>query len=137
MNNWYSLLQPTCPKGKSLKQARRSFKKQLKRKSTPCKKIIQQCIRYFTGFGNLNKKKPTRRPVTFATQTNIDCTSQMIEDNNSMSLEHLSQQIGISYSSTQTLVKKKLKFRPYQVQVWQKLQPGDFARGTQFCEWFL
>ena len=123
--------------GKSLKQAQRSFKKQFKMKSSPSKKIIQRCIRNFTSFGNLNKNKPTGRPVTVTTQTNIDMATQIIGDNNSVSLRHLSQQMGISYSSTQTLVKKKLKFRPYKVQVCQQLQPGDFARRTQFCEWFL
>ena len=86
-------------------------------KSSPSKKIIKQCIRNFKGFGNLNKKKPTGIPVTVTTQTNIDMVIQIIGDNNSVSLRHLSQPMGISYSSTRKLVLKKLKFRPYKVQV--------------------
>ena len=26
---------------------------------------------------------------------------------------------------------------PYKIQIFQKLQPGDFDRRVQFCEWFL
>ena len=68
------------------------------------------------------KKKPTGRPKT----------ARIIRDNNCVSLKHLFQQKGIRYSSTQTRVKKKLKFRPYKVEVCQQLQPGDFARRIKF-----
>ena len=81
--------------------------------------------------------KPTWRPVTVTTETNIDMATQIIGANISVSLRRLSQQLGINYSSTQTLVKKKLKFLPYKVQVSQQLQPGVFERKAQFCEWFL
>ena len=75
--------------------------------------------------------------MTVTTQTNVDMTIQIIGDNNSMCLRHLTQQMGTSYSSTQKLVKKKLKIRPNKVQVCQQLQPGDFARRKQFYEMFL
>ena len=73
-------------------------------------KTTQRCIRNFTSFGSLNRNKLTGRPLTFTTQTNIDIAAQIIGDNNSVSMRHLSQQMGFRYSSTQTLVKKKLKF---------------------------
>ena len=106
--------------GNSLKQAQRSFKKQFRMKSSPSKKITERCIRNFTSFGNFNKKKPTGRPVTVTTQTNIDMATLIIGNNNSARLRHLSHQMGISYSATQTLVKNKLKFRPYKVQGCQQ-----------------
>ena len=51
------------PEGKRLKQAQRISKKLSKKKSSPSKKIIQQSIRKFTSFWNLNKKNPTGRPA--------------------------------------------------------------------------
>ena len=78
-------------------------------KSSPSKKIMQRCIRIFTSFGNLNKKKLTGRPVTVTTQTNIDMVNQIIGGKKSVSLRYLSQKMEVSYSSTQTLVKKKRK----------------------------
>ena len=70
---------------KILKQAQRSFKKQFKMKSFPSKKIIQRCIKNFTSFGNLNKNKPTGRPVTVTIQTNIEMATQIIGDSSSVS----------------------------------------------------
>ena len=49
---------------------------------------------------------------------------------------HLSQQLGTSYESAHTIIKKKLILHPYKIQICQKLQPGDFGLNG-FCEWFL
>ena len=135
--NWSSLLQPTFQKDKALSKDNEVSNISLRWNNFHPRNswFIQWYIRNFTSFGNFNKNKPTWRPVTVTTQTNIDKATQIIRDNNSVSLKHLFQQMGFSY--TQLVVKQKLKFRPYKFQVCQQLQHANFARNTQFYEWFL
>ena len=85
----------------------------------------------------MDKNKSKVRLVRVTTASNLEKAKQIIEEKRNVSLRHLSQQLGTSYGSAHTIVKKKLIMHPYKIQICQKLQPGDFDRRVQFCEWFL
>ena len=106
-------------------------------KTSPSKKIVLRCLKNFSSFGNLDKKKSKIRLVRVTTASNLEKAKQIIEEKINVSLRFLSQQLGTSYGSAHTIVKKKLFMHPYKIQICQKLQPGDFDRRVQFCEWFL
>lgn len=123
--------------GKSITRAQRTFQKEYKVKTSPSKKIVLRCLKNFSSSGNLDKKKSKGRSVSVTTASNLEKAKQIIEEKRNVSLRHLSQQLGTSYGSAHTIVKKKLFLHPYKIQICQKLQPGDFDRRVQFCEWLL
>jgi hypothetical protein len=52
------------------------------------------------------------------------------------SLQKFSAQTGISLGSAHTVVRKMLKFYPYQMQDFHELIPGDYAKRVNYCRWF-
>ena len=84
MKNVPPILHPTSLKEKVLRKLNEVKKNKMK--TSTSKKFIQRCIKNVTSFASLNKKKLTGRPVTVNTQTNNDVATQIIGDNNSVSL---------------------------------------------------
>ena len=141
MKNWNNeqlifITKAYFSEGQSTIRAQRSFQRHYKTKTSPSKKVVLRCAKKISNSGNIRQKKPGR-PVSVTNQMNIEKVNTVIQDTNTVSLRHLSQQVGISYSSTQNIVKKKLQLHAYKVQVCHQLQPGDFTRRIEFCEWFL
>ncbi|CAH1366306.1 unnamed protein product [Tenebrio molitor] len=56
------------------------------------------------------------------------------------SIEHLSQQLGVSVGTCHTIVRKDLHLFPYRltsITTLQELRPGDSERRLEYCNWFL
>ncbi|RZB40114.1 hypothetical protein BDFB_015043, partial [Asbolus verrucosus] len=51
-------------------------------------------------------------------------------------LKRLSQEIGLSYGTCRTIVKKNLDMHPYKMQSYQALLPADHPRRLAYCHWF-
>lgn len=123
--------------GKSIVKAQRSFEMKYRLRMSPSKKVIKRCVKNFSESGNLNKKKPSGRPVSATNENKVANAQQIVEENQQISLKRLSQQLDISLKSAHTILRKKLFMYPYKVQICQKLHEGDFARRVTFCEWLL
>ena len=50
-------------------------------------------------------------------------------------LRRLSQQVGVSRTSTYKAVRNKMKFVPYKVYVVHDLAQGDAEKQVNFCQW--
>ena len=123
--------------GKSIVAAQRSFEMKYRLRTSPSKRVIKRCVKNFTESGNINKKKPSGRPVSATHENNVAIAHEIIEESPQISVRHLSQQLDISSTSTHTILRKKLLMFPYKIQICQKLHEGDFARRVTFCEWLL
>jgi hypothetical protein len=53
------------------------------------------------------------------------------------SIRKLSQQVGVSYGTAHTALKKRLCLHPYKITAVRELKPGDSAKRVAYCEWFL
>lgn len=92
----------------------------------------------FLTSGNLAKKKPGNGPATVATAAaNVEKAKKAVDENPNISVRDLAQHLRTSYGSAQKILKIKLSMHAYKVKICQKLQPTDFERRMQFCEWFL
>ena len=53
------------------------------------------------------------------------------------SIRKLSQQVGVSYGTAHTALKKCLHLHPYKITAVHDLKPGDSAKRLAYCKWFL
>lgn len=99
----------------------------------------QYLIDKFRQTGSVQHKKGAGRPTKRSNEV-IEEARQIMENNPSTSIRHLSQQIqqtDLCYSTCQTLLKKDLHLYPYRVTAIHELLPNDVPQRLNFCEWFL
>ena len=81
------------------------------------------------------KRIPGSRTLTKRTSEAIENVRQVMDDHLHTSLK-LSQQIDLSYSTFQKIVKKHLMLFPYEMQVFQELKLPDYEKRMIYCNWF-
>jgi hypothetical protein len=59
----------------------------------------------------------------------------VISEDPSLSIRHLSKVAEISSSLTRLILKDDLDLKPYKLPDFYELQPGDFPKKLDFCNW--
>jgi hypothetical protein len=67
----------------------------------------------------------------------IEEARQATEEAPGTSIEHLSQQLGVSVGTCHSIVKKDLHLFPYRHTSVQELHPADLPQRLEYCQWFL
>jgi hypothetical protein len=68
---------------------------------------------------------------------NIETVRQEIVEQPNTSIRHLQQQVDLSYTTCQRILKQDLHLHPYRLQLVHELLPNDRPRRQQFCHWFM
>lgn len=97
---------------------------------------LAHSVGVFRETGSVTHKKGAGRPSIRTEELIIDVRNRMEQDP-TKSLRHLSQEIGVSYETCRTVLKKNLNMHPYKMQTYQALLPTDHARRLAYCQWFV
>nr|XP_008198792.1 PREDICTED: uncharacterized protein LOC103314449 [Tribolium castaneum] len=100
------------------------------------KNTLHRNVNLFRGTASTSRKEGSGRP-TERTEEVIHATQEILEQDPKTSIRHLSQQVELSVGTCHKLLRKDLHVYPYRVQSVQELQPVDFPRRLQYCQWFL
>jgi hypothetical protein len=85
--------------------------------------------------GSVGRKEGSGRPKV-RNEENIETVRQVIEEQPNTSIRHL-QQVDLSYTTCQRILKQDLHLHPYRLQLVHELLPNDRPRRQQFCQWFM
>ena len=97
---------------------------------------LTNCVEVFRETGSVTHKKGAGRPRV-RTEEVVNDVRQRMEEEPRKPLKRLSQEIGFSYGTCQTIVKKDLNMHPYKMQSYQALLPADHPRRLAYCRWFV
>ena len=98
---------------------------------------VRRTIAKFCSHGTiLNRNKGNSgRLVTKRTPENIQLVHQQIEEHEGVSTRR--NELDLSRSTIQRIIKKDLKYYPYKPKVSQELLEGDYDRRATLCGWLL
>lgn len=96
---------------------------------------LQNCVGVFRETGSVAHKKGAGRP-TLRTEEVVNDVRQRMEQEPTKPLKRLSQEIGLSFGTCRTIVKKNLAMHSYKMQSYQSLLPTDHPRRLAYCQWF-
>ncbi len=68
-------------------------------------------------------------------KNDISKLKMVISEDPSLLIKHLSQVAQISYSLTRLILKDDLYLKPYKLPGFHELQPADFPKRLDFCNW--
>ena len=118
----------------SVTAVQRSFRRQYG-KEPPCKQSILRWYRQFKDTGCLCKGKSTGRPhVSDAT---VERVRESFVRSPKKSTNRASRELGIPQQTVWKILRRRLEFKPYRVQLLQHLTPDDNDRRLDFCSRML
>lgn len=97
---------------------------------------LNHCIQLFRETGSVLRKKGSGRP-TERTEEVIENVRQIMEEDPRTSVRRLSQQVQLSTSTCQKILKKDIHLYPYRLQSVQQLHEPDYPQRVEYCQWFL
>jgi hypothetical protein len=102
------------------------------------KRIPRHCsgIKNFQENGSAGRKPGSGRPKKRTPEV-IEEARQAMEEAPGTSIEHLSQQLGVSVGTCHSIVKKDLHLFPYRLTSVQELHPVDLPQRLEYCQWSL
>lgn len=103
----------------------------------PSRAAIKKLIDKFNVTGSVLDVQRPVRPRSARSVANIDATSASVRENPSTSIRRRSQQLGLSYGTTQRILTKDLHLHAYKIQLTQELKLGDHRQRREFVNWVL
>jgi len=100
----------------------------------PHRKAVRQLIKKFKETGSVHDATSSRRPSILTEESDI---SDRMLHSPKKSIRKLSQQVGVSYGTAHTALKKSLSLYPYKIKAVHELKPGNSAKRVAYCKWFL
>lgn len=97
--------------------------------------VVRNTVQLFRETGNVDRKEGSGRP-TIRTEEVVENVQQLMHDEPTKSLRHLSQETGLSYGTCQRILKNNIKLFPYKMQAFHELLPLDHNRRVHYCQWF-
>jgi hypothetical protein len=97
---------------------------------------IKHFLKNFQENGSAGRKPESGRPKKRTPEV-IEEARQAMEEAPGTSIEHLSQQLGVSVGTCHSIVKKDLHLFPYRLTSVQELHPVDLPQRLEYCQWFL
>lgn len=106
-------------------------------RNAPCRNTVVNLIKKFELSGSVGNEKSCGHIRTSRTTEMIASVSQSVQKDGFTSIAIRSQQIGISKSSLQRILKEDLHLHAYKIQLAQELKPQDHESRREFASWVL
>lgn len=123
--------------GESYAETVRRLRRIFGRNNAPTASTVLRLIKKFEETGSVATIKTPGRDRTVRTEQNIALVQDSVAVSPQKSLQRRSQQLGISTTSLQRILKKDLHMHPYKIQLTQYLKPTDHLKRRNFAEWIL
>ena len=124
----------------SATSVRRWFRKQypeIPKSRIPSVMKFWRLIQRFKDTGNTENGKSPGRPASAMTEENIELIRQMLEDDNSLSINRIAREVGIDKKTVWILLRKKLRLYPYKQHDVLDLNDRKKEARVEFCTWVL
>ena len=95
---------------------------------------VSNIVRRFHDTGTVSDRRRSGRPPTVSSEENVTVVLASLEKSPIRSQRKLAAEFDISQSSVCTIL-KKYKYHPYKIHLLHELEPGDFDRRLDFCDW--
>lgn len=99
-------------------------------------RALRHIVDIYRETGSVARKVGTGRPRV-RNEANVEAVRTVIEDQPNTSIRHLHQQVDLSYSTCQRILKHDLQLHPYRLQAFHEIIPNDYPQRQAFCQWFL
>jgi hypothetical protein len=96
----------------------------------------QQLIKKYQETGSVCDTTRFGRPSILTEKKVLD-TSDSVLQIPKKSIRKLSQQVGVSYGTVHTALKRCLRLHPYKITAVHELKPGDSEKWVAYCRCFL
>lgn len=106
-------------------------------RDAPSKSLIRYWVARFRASGSVVPARHQGPVPSVSTEENMQRVSDSIMQNPRMSLRARSSALGIARSTLHEIIKKKLKFHPYKIQIIQKLNENDYQTRLTYAERML
>lgn len=103
----------------------------------PDKNTIKHLYENFRGSGTLRNLPKSGRPRSARNTRNIDRVSASVERDPETSQNRRAQQLNLSQSSLQRILRKDLHLFPYKIQITQQLKPADKPRRLAYAKFVV
>lgn len=103
----------------------------------PSKSLIRYWVARFRSSGSAVNMRRQGPVPSVSTEETIRRVSDSVLENPRMSLRARSAALGIARSTLHDIMKKKLKFHPYKIQITQKLHENDYQARLTYAERML
>ena len=110
------------------------FKKKFPDASLPSRQAVYNLVARFRETGSVIDKPRSGRP-SLLTDDAISNVSKRMETSPQKSVRRLSQESGLSPTTTHKAL-KKLELHPYRIRVVHELKEPDYEKRSFFCNWF-
>jgi hypothetical protein len=113
-----------------------AFQQRFPERNPPAKRTIYQNVKKYRNNGtslNLNRGHSGRR-ISARTPENIELVRNSLNDNPTVSTRR--NEIPISRSTFQRIIKGDLNWHPYRIHIRHELKDQDFGRRLEFSRWF-
>ncbi|XP_050301230.1 uncharacterized protein LOC126739527 [Anthonomus grandis grandis] len=129
------IIQAYYENGRSRKNTFRGLREFFGAQNRPCEKTIWNLVQKFEQTGSVANIKTPRHARRGRSEHNIAIVAESVNENPRTSIRHRSQQLDLTYSTTQRILTKDLQLHPYRVQITQELKPRDHQQRRVFAEW--
>lgn len=116
--------------------AQRQFRAFFKTREAPDRRTILRIAETFKAQGSVAEKRRTGRGCTALTPQKIREVANKVAKSPNVSVRRLAHEVGISFSSTRRVLKKRLKLHPYKMPVVQMISPDARMKRIEFSRWF-
>jgi transposase len=122
--------------GEYTQDVQQRFQAQFPETKVPHHNTMQQVIQKFKETGCMCDATRSGRPSILTEKKVLDISDCMFQSPKK-SIRKLSQQVGVSYDTAHTALKKHLCLHPYKITAMHELKSDDSAKRVVYCEWFL
>ena len=117
----------------SIVQIKRKYRSIFGPKNTPSHHTISRLTENFIASGTTWEQPRTGRK-TVITSSHIAAVKKIVQETPTISIRRLAQQVNLTKSATQRVLRKHLKLRPYKIPNVQSLCDEARAQRKTFCE---
>ena len=103
----------------------------------PAKSTVQSLVARFVETGSVGDLKKFPRPRTARSSENVAAVAESVREIPGTSIRHRSQELNISRTSLQRILRKDLHLQAYKIQLCQEFQPLDHLQRRTFVNWAL
>lgn len=129
------IVQAYYENGRSKKNAFRKLRDFFGRHDRPTERTILNVVHKFEQTGSVQDVKPPTRLRTGRSAENIAAVRENVLAVPETSIRHRSQELDLSYSTTQRILTKDLHLHAYKIQITQELKPADHLKRRVFANW--
>jgi len=122
--------------GEYTQDVQQRFQAQFLETKVPHLNAVRQLSQKFKETGSVCDGTRYGRPSILSEKKVLVISDRMLQSPKK-SIRKLSQQIGVSYGTAHTALKKRLRLHPYKIIAVHELKPGDRAKWVAYCKWFV